>query len=134
MYVIVAVVAIFFTLMFVGVVSNKLKPKRFGLKEAEAAAQYLGNDPAAAKPVMGVVCGVLGYENKVGADLAALKAEKDAENAKRSEERKANLVEIGRLEAEIEKVKAANDELGEQIDNANALVADKAEVAALFQS
>ena len=112
----------------------KSEPKRFGLKEAEAAAKYINGDPAAAKPVMGVVIGVLGFENKVDEDLQKLMNEKDADNAKRTEELRANTNEIGRLLAEIEKVRAANVELDNQMADAVALVADKAKVAELFKS
>ncbi len=41
----------------------------FGLKEAESAARY-AQDAAQARAVLGVVVGVLGYENTVAADVA----------------------------------------------------------------
>lgn len=49
--------------------------RRFGLKEAEAAAQYIDRADAA-QSVMAVVVGVLGYQNTVADDLES--AEKDA--------------------------------------------------------
>lgn len=122
-YVLVALVAA--VLAAVAVKSmQKSDPKRFGLAEAEAAA----------KPVMGVVCGVLGFENTVDADLQKLADGQNIDAVNREGEMKANAAEIARLETEIGKVKAVNAALGKEGLDALNLFADKAKVAALFKS
>ena len=115
-------------------VTGKPEPKRRAA-EAEAATKFVGtDDPADAKRVMSVVIGVLKYENKVNEDLQKLMNEKDAEAAKRADELKANDAEIARLQAEIRKIEDENVALEDAGHDANALVADKAKVAALFTS
>jgi hypothetical protein len=109
------------------------QPKRFGLKEAEAAASYLGHDTAAAKPVLGVVCGVLGYENKVAEDVAAFKEKVEVLNADRAGKVKANLAKIDGLKAEIKAVEGENAILASNTATAKMVVAEKVKVAALFQ-
>lgn len=42
------------------VVSNELETKTFGLAQAEAAMRYI-TDPSHVRPVLGAICGVLGY-------------------------------------------------------------------------
>lgn len=76
--------------------------KRFGLKEAEAAKEYI-QTPEQAKSVLAVVCGILEYNNKVTEDireekntLATLSA--DAKNSIRMHE-----AEINSLKASIDR-------------------------------
>ena len=99
--------------------------KRFGLKEAEAAAQYVGNTPGAARPVMGVVLGVLGYRDAVAEDVSALVAAKAVENARAE-------ADIAAHQAQIERLEQASEELAGEIAANQARVAGAERVAALF--
>ena len=99
--------------------------KRFGLKEAEAAAQYVGNTPGAARPVMGVVLGVLGYRDAVAEDVSALVAAKAVENARAE-------ADIAAHQAQIERLEQASEELAGEIAANQARVTGAERVAALF--
>jgi len=59
--------------------------KRFGLAQAEAAMRYITKKEQA-KTAMGVVIGVLGYENAVKTDVTDATAELTRKNASRGEE------------------------------------------------
>lgn len=74
--------------------------KRFGLKQAEAAAEYIGSDPNAGSTVVAVVVGVLGYENAVQDADEKLTAETGATNRGLRSEIEETDKEIRRLEEE----------------------------------
>lgn len=100
--------------------------KRFGLKEAKAAARYVGNSPDSARAIMGVVLGVLGYKNTVAEDVHALAEEMTREN-------ESSAVDIADNDAQIERLSAKNHDLQDGIAANEAEVADAHQVAALFQ-
>ncbi|OGY98694.1 MAG: hypothetical protein A3E09_00460 [Candidatus Liptonbacteria bacterium RIFCSPHIGHO2_12_FULL_60_13] len=100
--------------------------KRFGLNEAKAAARYVGDNPSSAQAIMGVVLGVLGYENTVAEDVRALAEEKSRENAASAKSIESNEAEIGRLNDE-------NRDLHVAIAANEAEVADAGQMAALFR-
>ena len=95
------------------------EPKRFGLEQAEAAMAYVGSaGPAAVKAVLGVVVGVLGFENAVATDAATVAS--DLAEGRRWSETKvdANLAEISVLEAKIAGLRsgiASNDARAEAV-------------------
>ncbi len=83
--------------------------KRFGLKEAESAQGYIGDSRESANAVMGVVVGVLGYENRVSEDVDAALAELDKEAHEREQAEKTYEEQIRALEAQIEALKVQAD-------------------------
>ncbi len=92
--------------------------KRFGLKEAEGAQKYTGGNAESAKAVLGVVVGVLGYENRVSEDVNAALAELDKEAHEREEAEKTCEEQIRVLEAQIEALRAtatSDNERGSEI-------------------
>ena len=101
--------------------------KRFGLNEAKAAARYVGDNPSSAQAIMGVVLGVLGYENTVAEDVRALAEEKSRENA-------ASAKSIETNEAEIERLMHDSVGLHAEITANEAEVAGAEQVADLFRS
>ena len=118
--IVIAVVA-----LVVGHITASTK-KRFGLKEAKAAARYVGGSPDSARAIMGVVLGVLDYQNTVAEDVRALAEEKSRENAASTKSIEANEAEMARLEAESESLHG-------QIAANEAEVADAGQMAALFR-
>lgn len=119
--IIVASVAVNF---YLAMSRRKSEPKRFGLKEAEAAAEYIST-VGAAGPVMAVVVGVLGYENWVGPDLAA--ATISTEDLNDGDDG-----EIENSNQEIAELKRVVAQLQAQIDTRKTELAEKKRVAALF--
>lgn len=101
--------------------------KRFGLKEAEAAMQYIGRDSGAARPVMGVVLGVLQYENAVAKDVAELATKLNDDNDEATEKIDANRRQISELEA-------ANADLLTDIARNHDRSSKVLELASLFQA
>lgn len=100
------------------------KPKRFGLKEAEAAAQYISTADAA-QPVMAVIVGVLGYENTVAGDLTEVAAFVATLNVKARDK-------VDHANWEISDLKREIDQLQAQINAREAELTEKRLVAALF--
>ena len=99
--------------------------KRFGLKEAEAAARYVDNDTVAASAVKGVVVGVLGYQDAIAEDISSLSNDLGRENAVSQASIEAN-------EEEIERLEQSNQELDAKIEVNLARAATAGRVAALF--
>ncbi len=89
----------------------------FGLKEAEGAARF-AKDASQARAVLGVVVGVLGYENRVAADVAQVVS---LEN----ELMGANKDQIAAMKRQIATLEAS-------IADSNAHVASVRQVADLF--
>lgn len=99
-------------------------PKRFGLKEAEAAAQYISTADAA-RPVMAVIVGVLGYENAVAGDLTDVAAKAATLNGEAH-------IAIDEASWEISDLKRKIGQLQSQIDIREAELMEKKLVADLF--
>ena len=102
--VLVLVVAVIVALVMAATLRTK---KHFGLTEAEAAQKYTGGNAESAKAVLGVVVGVLGYENRVSEDASAALAGLDKEAHEREEAEKTCEEQIRVLEAQINALRTA---------------------------
>ena len=95
------------------------EPKRFGLAEAEAALAYVGNaGPGAVRAVLGVVVGVLQFENAVADDAAQEVADLSADSDRWKMKVTDNQVTIDALRAKIVCLEAAmvsNDKRAEAV-------------------
>ncbi|MDO8407664.1 MAG: hypothetical protein Q7S95_00295 [bacterium] len=81
-------------------ITNANEKNRFGLVQAEAAMQFV-REPSQIKSVNAVVCGVLGYENTVAADVAQATLEVVADIANDGDGVVANQERIAELEHRI---------------------------------
>ena len=104
--------------------ASAVASKRFGLKEAEAAAQYVGTADAAFR-VMAVVVGTLGYENKVADDMNAVLVNTGNLNDEDYEE----IADSNHKIAELNQTIAGLQSL---IDSRRTELTEKKRVAALF--
>ena len=85
------------------------EPKRFGLNEAEAALSYVKTGGAVvAQSILGVVVGVLGYENTVADDVKEETGNLAAASQNRNAKMSANEEKIRALRAEIDRLRTAN--------------------------
>lgn len=101
------VLAVVVVAVVLGRVTARKEPKRFGLKEAEAAAAYVeGKGPGAASAVLGVVVGVLGYRSTVMDDVAKLQGEMSVANEAAATNIQEERREIANLEAKIRNLEA----------------------------
>jgi len=103
-------------------VSNE--PARFGLKQAEGAMKF-AKDQTQVGAVLGVIVGVLGYQNAVAVDVAAANNAERVEIGLNKEEISKNDTEIGALQRE-------NAELQREIAASTARQGQLAEIAKLF--
>jgi len=92
----------------------KPEPKRFGLDQAEAAMKYVGSaGPSAVKAVLGVVVGVLGFENAVASDVKGVIDELDRDMTRYGDHIEGAQNEIEALKArivELQRYVATNQE------------------------
>ncbi|MCR4333870.1 MAG: hypothetical protein NUV60_02555 [Patescibacteria group bacterium] len=105
-------------------ISNEPEVKRFGLTQAEGAMQF-AKEPAQIQSVLGVVVGVLGYENTVAADVAATTA--DVQTSVQTGE-----AGIAKNEREIAKLQRRIAELQEQVAAMKGRKTELADIAKLF--
>jgi len=98
--------------------------KRFGLVEAERARTYLG-EPGQAQAVIGVVCGVLGYENAIATDVVAAASAQQVriDGGKNT---------IGRFTEEIENLKSDIARERERIAHAEARKTELGIIGGMF--
>lgn len=99
-------------------------PKRFGLKEAEAAARYVSTADAA-RSVMAVVVGVLGYANTVADDLTDVVSKAATFNDEAN-------IDIDEANKEIENLKETVKQLQVEINDRETRLAETKRIAALF--
>lgn len=93
------------------------EPKRFGLNEAEAALKYVKTGGAVvAQSILGVVVGVLGYQNTVADDVQEEVGNLDAATERRSAKVSDNEDKIAALHAEIDRLVAATARADERIE------------------
>src|SRR3989338_6349668 len=78
----------------------KPESKRFGLAEAEAAMRFVST-PDHVRPVLGVVVGILGYENRVADDVMAEASGIDGANTERQARADAHNESTAELKAKI---------------------------------
>lgn len=103
------------------------EPKRFGLNQAEAALKYVqAGGAVVAQSILGVVVGVLGYENAVAEDVEEEVNNLAVATERRNGKASANEDKIAALNAEIERLLAASD-------NANKRTAQLREIAEVFR-
>lgn len=98
--------------------------KSFGLRQAEGAMKF-AKDPAQVGAVLGVVVGVLGYQNTVAADVAAAD---DAERVNIG----TNKADISATENDIKALRQRIAHLEAEVTASSARRAQLAEVAKLF--
>lgn len=98
--------------------------QRFGLPQAEGAMKF-AKDPAQVGAVLGVVVGVLGYENAVAADVASANADAQAQIT-------ASKADISTNEKEIAALKRHIIFLEGQVKMSTDRQAELAEIAKLF--
>lgn len=93
--------------------------KRFGLKEARAALGYVrgdGGGPQVAKAILGVVVGVLNYQNTVAGDVKAETTQLTDYSSRRSSEIADDRQIIVDLQAKIGQLQAANTKANKQAE------------------
>lgn len=95
-------------------ISARPEVKTFGLAQAQAAMQYI-TDQTQARTVLGVIVGVLGYQNTVTQDVSESVQAQEAAKTRRSETIIGNEQLIEELKAQIRGLRVHNSASDEEV-------------------